>query len=65
MARLKGAPYIMNIERDQKLAVTHAALGRNGGAGARRKPHVRRSRFTPLRDAVRLTGEDRSAKRGV
>jgi hypothetical protein len=51
-----------DIERDEKLAVTHAAFGSDRRAGAGCKAHVRRPRFTPLGHAIRVSGENRAAE---
>ena len=45
---------VRHFERNEKLAVVNTAFARDGRAGARRQPDLRRARGAALRDAVRI-----------
>ena len=63
-AGLRGARRLRgrDVDRDQELPVPDAALGTDVCAVARREQRLRRSRSTPARQAVRISGKQRAPK---
>ncbi len=55
--RLLAAPSGLDVERNQVLGVAHPALRANHSAIAAGEQHARLPRLAPLRDAIRITGE--------
>src|SRR5205814_2580097 len=51
-----------DVERNQEIAVAHAAFRRDDGASARCEPDARRTRLAPLGDAIGIAGEDGPSK---